>query len=171
MNAFTENMVPTLKYFLLTIKHKWFVLIAGRRIGVNWWRLIKHDWSKFLPSELPHYGRQFFGMNDDPLGFSICWLKHQNRHEHHWEYWVPRTGHSRGGFDDNQPLPMPSQAVREMIADWLGASRAYEGKWPDCSDWAWVKHNLDKMKLHPQTLSEINLTINELQSSSHNRRR
>lgn len=151
-----------MKYFFLTLKHKYFVFIAGRRLKVGIWRLIKHDWTKFLPSELPHYNRQFFGPADQPLEFAICWARHQNRHEHHWEYWVPRSGHSRGGFNDNKPLPMTNQAVREMIADWFGASRAYEGRWPNVKNWVWLDKNISKMNLHPKTLSQINEVISSL---------
>jgi hypothetical protein len=74
------------KYFWLTLKHKWFVFISGLKLGVPIWRLIKHDWTKFLPSELPHYQRQFFGAADDPRGYIKCWLHHQNSNDHHWEY-------------------------------------------------------------------------------------
>ena len=148
----------SIKYFLLTIKHKWFVFIAGLKIRAPLWRLIVHDWSKFLPSELPHYGRQFFGKANDPRGFSVCWLKHQNRHPHHWEYWVPRTGHGRSNdpqYGDMKPLYMPEWAIREMIADWMGAGRSYEGQWPDFRNWTWFQKNYFKMKLHPLTAVRI----------------
>ncbi len=38
-----------MKYFLLIIKHKWFVLLAGIKIGCPLSRLLLHDMSKFLP--------------------------------------------------------------------------------------------------------------------------
>jgi hypothetical protein len=34
------------KYFWLTIMHKWFVFLAGFKTGAPLWRLIIHDWSK-----------------------------------------------------------------------------------------------------------------------------
>lgn len=37
--------------------HKWYVLLAGRIIGVSLWRLIIHDWSKFSPTEFFRYAR------------------------------------------------------------------------------------------------------------------
>ena len=142
------------KYFWLTVKHRWFVLLAGLKTKAPLWRLLIHDWTKFLPSELPHYGRQFFGKADDPEGFAVCtpshtrtrrWLKHQNRHPHHWEYWMTRP--------DNTSLPMPEWAVREMIADWMGASRAYEGKWPVKREWAWLDKHWEQLmsRFHPET--------------------
>ena len=147
-----------MKYFFLTIRHKWFVFIAGRKIGVPLLRLIKHDWSKFMPSELPHYQRQFFGKADDPLGFIICWIRHQNRHEHHWEYWIPRTGHNRCNppYPDNKPIPMPINAIKEMAADWLGASRAYEGQFPkSLREWGWFNGNFKDINIHTETRTMI----------------
>lgn len=138
-----------MKYLWATIKHKWFVFLAGLKTGAPIWRLIIHDWSKFLPSELPHYNRQFFGDGDDPEGFIITWCKHQNRHPHHWEYWIPRTGF--GEFSGNSPRPMPEWAVREMVADWMGASRSYEGFWPHYDNWKWFNDNKNKIRLHYKT--------------------
>lgn len=157
-------MIPTLKYFWQTCRHKWFVLCAGMLTGAKLWDLIKHDWTKFLPSELPHYGRQFFGKADDPEGFLRCWIHHQNHNPHHWEYWIPRTGHTRctppmpGGV----PFPMPERYVREMLADWLGAGRAYEGKWPDLNDWTWLKNNRSRIQCHPDTWLLIDYVIVEM---------
>jgi hypothetical protein len=151
-------MKPTFAYAWLTAKHRWFVLIAGLKLGVPLRRLLLHDLSKFGPSELRHYGRQFFGDRADPLGFSYAWLHHQRINKHHWEAWIPVTGHNRGGYADMEPLPMPKAYALEMVADWLGASRAYEGKWPQGS-WPWLEENFSKIKLHPQTRVFVLLVI------------
>lgn len=138
-------------YAWLTIKHKWFVLVAGLKLGCPVYRLLTHDLSKFSPCELPHYQRQFFGLADDPEGFTRCWLHHQNSNDHHWEYWIPRTGHNRGGFQDGAPLRMTEGAMLEMLADWFGASRAYEGKWPKPGEWQWVIGVFGRIQLHDET--------------------
>ena len=147
-------MLPTLKYAWLTCRHKWFVFQAGRRTGAPLWRLVIHDWTKFTLAEAPHYGRQFFGDKSDPDGFALAWLHHQHNNPHHWEYWIPVTGHNRGNGEssDLKPLEMPEWAVREMVADWMGASRAYEGKWPD-RDWPWLHENWPKIapRIHRRT--------------------
>ena len=152
-----------MKYFWLTLKHKWFVLLAGRKTNAPLWRLIIHDWTKLTPTELPHYQRQFFGKADDPSGFVRCWLHHQNSNQHHWEYWIPRTGHSRCDppYQDNEPIPMPDWAVREMVADWLAAGRAYEGQWPDPNDWRWLQQNFLRIarNLHPDTLGRLRAVL------------
>ncbi len=153
-----------MQYLWLTIKHKWFVFLADRRTKAPLWRLIIHDWSKFLPCELPHYQRQFFGKADDPKGFMTAWIHHQNHNPHHWEYWIPRTGHIRCDppYPNNEPIEMPTWAVREMVADWLGAGRAYDGVWPLPSDWPWFEKNLPKMNLHPRTRMKITNLMNYL---------
>lgn len=147
------NLLPSLKYIWLTIRHKWFVLLAGFRTQAPLWRLIIHDWSKFTPSELPHYGRQFFGTKDDYYGFACAWVHHQNHNPHHWEYWIPRNCHDRSTppYASPEPLEMPEWAVREMVADWIGASRAYEGQWPTLTNWKWFNKNFYKIHIHPQT--------------------
>lgn len=157
-------MVPTLKYAWLTLKHKWFVFRAGLRTKAPLWRLIIHDWSKFTPSELPRYGRQFFGAADRPDEFIAAWIHHQNHNPHHWEYWIPRTGHNRCSppHPDNQPVPMPEWAVREMVADWIGASRAYSGEWPVPGNWPWLEKNGRKPVLHLDTRLMVDRVLQEL---------
>lgn len=151
-----NNFFPTLKYFWLTVKHKYFVFLAGLKTKTPLWQLLIHDWSKLTPAELPHYGRQFFGSADDPLGFSNAWNHHQKVNKHHWEYWVLVTGHNRGGYKDGSCLPMPEKYTREMVADWLGASRAYEKKWPkSLEEWDWFKRNFENIRLHPMTRLEV----------------
>jgi hypothetical protein len=155
-----------MKYFLLTIKHKYFVFIAGLGLKVSLWRLIWHDFSKFSWKELPHYQRQFFGKADNPKGFINAWLHHQNTNDHHWEYWIPRSGHTRCDppYENNKPIPMSEPAVREMIADWLGASRAYGGKWPNSKEWYWLEQNLWKIwpNLHLETQLIIKNVFREI---------
>lgn len=160
-------MIPALRYAWLTVKHKWFVFLAGMRMfplcPILWptlfWRLLTHDLSKFGPAEIFPYGRQFFGAKDRPEEFIRAWIHHQNHNDHHWEYWIPRTGHNRCNppFLDNEPVDMPLWAVVEMIADWAGVSRAYEGRWPGTS-WPWVEKNLPGIlpRLGPNTRSEVN---------------
>ena len=135
-----------------TCKHKWFVFLAGLRTKTPIWQLIVHDLSKFTPTEAPGYGTQFFGKHDDPLGFSYAWNHHQKVNKHHWEHWVMVSGHARGGYPDGSPLPMPERYAREMVADWLGAARAYEGRWPTTlKDWKWFNNNFEKIKVHKDT--------------------
>lgn len=154
-----------MNYAWLTLKHKWFVLLAGLRLDCSWWRLLTHDLSKFSWAELPHYQRQFFGKKNQPWNFIRAWIHHQNRNDHHWEYWIPRTGHNRcePAYPDNVPVPMPQEAVLEMVADWMGASRAYEGRWPTPDNWPWLDKNLKTVleRSHFETGQRIFAVLNK----------
>jgi len=147
-------IVPAWRYAKITAAHKFYVALAGVRIGCPFWRLLTHDLSKFGRYELVHYGRQFFGEADQPGNFERCWVHHQNNNDHHWEYWISRVKYDQNGGVD-KILPMPENAIREMVADWFGASRAYEGKWPDRESWTWFEENFRKIKLHPKTKKRV----------------
>lgn len=141
-----------MNYFWLTVKHKWFVFLAGRKLGVSLWRLIKHDWSKFTPSEYPHYQRRFFGDKKPCTAFDTAWLHHIHCNDHHWEHWILQVDSEIvPGTYDRKSLPMPEVAAREMLADWMGASRAYEGKWPKPGEWRWLHENWSRIWLHEET--------------------
>lgn len=160
-----RNLLPTFRYLCQALAHKRHVLIAGRRTRAPLWRLLIHDWTKFTPAEAPHYGRQFFGSADDPLGFAYAWLHHQNANPHHWEYWVPVSGNRRGGYKDLEPLPMPDWAVREMVADWMAANRTYAGEWPkDMETWKWFRENWPgiKARMHPETVARTEAVLCEI---------
>jgi hypothetical protein len=148
------NLVPTLRHIAATMRHKWFVALAGLKTGAHPFDLLVHDLSKLGPSEAPHYGRRLFGANDDPVGFALAWNHHQNMNRHHWEHWIPRGKHMRDSLpgDGREPLPMTERAVREMAADWIGARRAYEGVWPtSMREWPWLVKNFHKVRLHPES--------------------
>jgi hypothetical protein len=149
------------KYATVSIKHKWHMFKAARTVGgVGLWRVLKHDVSKFSFSELPHYGQQFFGEPQFTIEWEQAWLHHQNRNDHHWEYWIPRKRLMPSGCRlMPEAIRMPSVCVREMVADWLAASKAHTGDW-----WMgpWLVQNFHKMHLHPQTQSEIRGILGKL---------
>lgn len=150
-----------MRWFWIILKHKWFVLLAGLELGgIPLWRLLIHDLSKFMPSEFLPYQRQFVGDKSDPEGFAVAWLHHQNSNPHHWEYWITRSDHSKGGSGavDNC-LPMPETYVREMVADWIGAGRTYTG----ASDISVFLHkNFHKMEMHPLTVQRLMSVLDEI---------
>lgn len=164
------NAIPTLRYVWATIRHKYFVYVAGAWTGVSLWRRIKHDWTKFSWAEAPHYGRRFFGTNDDPDGFDHAWNHHSKANDHHWEYWIPVTTHSRSNSEPGEPLRMSEAAVREMVADWLGAGRAYAGSWAQENgpgDWPWWHQNKDSIRLHEDTRLLVEAVIAEAYLKRH----
>ena len=149
-------------YLWVIAKHKWFVLIAGWRMGVPFWRLIIHDLSKYSPVEFFAYARRFYGAADRLEEFDRAWIHHQNHNPHHWQYWIDRSG------DEYSPAEMPLVFVREMIADWLAAGRAYEGEWPDVNEWTWWEKNKDRIevRLHGDTLVVVLYQIHRLQQKA-----
>jgi Family of unknown function (DUF5662) len=147
-----------LKYAGYLIRHKWFVYRAGLWTRAPLWRLIIHDWSKFLPSEWVPYANYFYGgaqpkerkiayfhQPGDELGkrFDKAWLLHIHRQPHHWQHWVLRE--DEGG---TKCLEMPHHFVREMVADWLGAGRTQTGKW-GIRDW--YDKNKNNIRIHDNT--------------------
>lgn len=163
-----------LKYLKSLLSHKWYVFVAGLWTGVPIWRLLIHDWSKFTPSEFIPYARYFFGdypkINDVPHAlrftvvtkfrediendFDYAWLHHQKFNPHHWQYWVLKQD-----TDPTKILPMPEAYIREMVADWMGASKTYTKSW-DIS--AWLFQNGQKMALHPESKQLVDKVLSEL---------
>jgi hypothetical protein len=148
-----------LRHLWSVITHKYFVLLAGLRVGVPLPQLLLHDLSKFSPAEFPAYARRFHGNGEGDQtaveeSFAAAWLHHENHNPHHWGYWIPRSGKQV-----NQPLPMPERYVREMIADWMGASRTYTGSW-DMSEW--LARNLPRIQMHGETAVLIDGILQKL---------
>ena len=148
------SLTWAVRYALITIKHKWFVLVAGLQLEAPLWRLLLHDLSKFRPSELFAYGRKFCGSADDDAGFTRAWLHHQNRNQHHWEYWIPRS-------DTTAPLRIPRAVLREMVADWIGATRAYNGAWPSIGAWGWYQEMFEGLRMEKASKAEINYIVRQ----------
>lgn len=116
-----------LRYLRYVLLHKWYVLRAGLFIGTpntigtwRWlWRLIRHDASKFRPSEWRPYAGYFYGGEtgaDAQRWFDAAWLAHIHRNPHHWQHWVLHEDSGK-----TKILLIPIADVDEMIADWLGA--------------------------------------------------
>ena len=91
-------MRPHLRYLKYVVLHKWFVFLAGLRTGVPIWRLVIHDWDKFLPRMWGPYVNNFYrdkpspnmssvGHFHDPekakAEFNKAWEGHWRRHGHH----------------------------------------------------------------------------------------
>ena len=134
-----------LQYLKSLLLHKWYVFLAGRKTGVRLWTLIIHDWSKFLPVEFGPYARHFFG-DGDKEAFDRAWLHHLHVNRHHPQHWILHNDDDGIAY-----LPMPERDVREIIADWMGASKAYTGSW-DMAEW--ISNNMPRRdnEMHPLTV-------------------
>ncbi len=152
-----------IKYLKYLIRHKWFVALACFRYGL-YWRGIKHDWSKLLPSEWFPYVESFYGRkwtNEERhqcfnvtghllptkesvmADFDKAWLMHQHRNSHHWQHHVLRNDNG-----STVCLKMPHRDAVEMLCDWEGAGRAINGKIDTLS---WYTKNRDRILLDPTT--------------------
>lgn len=146
------------EYLKYVLRHKWYVLLAGLKLGVPLRQLVVHDWSKFLPSEWLPYARHFYGgaysageHDARKAAFREAWLKHLHRSPHHHQYWLLRED-SGVAF----ALEMPERFAREMVADWAGAGRAQLGdSWTPSEVVGWYEKNEEKMVLHTNTRSRV----------------
>lgn len=145
-------MMFYLRYARTILRHKYYVFVAGLRTGASLWRLIKHDWTKFSPAEFGPYARNFAkGGGPTPIDqdlFAEAWAHHVRSCDHHWEWWL-----MPGRLDAR---PMSDAAIKEMLADWMGASRVYGGAWPKSqSEWDWWQKNKDRIILHPESRAKL----------------
>jgi len=153
-----------IKYLKYVVVHKFWVGYACFKAGL-FWRGIKHDLSKFLPSEYIPYARFFNGKinrNRDKTGyykptdtgdlaFDFAWLKHQKRSDHHWQWWI--LPEDEGGL---KILEMSEPAVVEMLCDWWGAGKAQKAT---STTKEWFEINSHKMQLHPETKKLIEIYL------------
>ena len=138
-----------MKLIFIILKHKWFVLVAGMRVGgIPLWRLLVHDWSKLSPSEFFTYRKRYVLNNCPDEEWDRAWLHHVHQDPHHWQHWIL----------DDKVLYMPETYVREMVADFLGAGRSYTGSW-DIQPW--INSESHKFRLHPRSLVYLAKVLDE----------
>lgn len=123
-------------------KHIGYVQEAGEMLGVDPVQLKMHDMSKWSAEEFPAYANRFYGEPDE-VAFKYAWLHHLQNNPHHWNHWLLQNDE-----DGMEALEMPQHYALEMVADWMGASRAYTGTY-DMTDW--LRENFGRMILHPKT--------------------
>jgi hypothetical protein len=117
-----NDMNKHLQYLKYVLKHKYYVLVYGLKLGVPIYQLIIHDWTKFLPIEWFPYVNYFYGEKNQ-YTFDMAWNHHQKRNPHHWQYWLLYR-------DDGstEALEMPYRFILEMVADWCSAGKCITGK-------------------------------------------
>jgi hypothetical protein len=139
-------------YIKYVVRHKYFVMVACRKLGLSWRVGIFHDMSKFKLTELIPYARCFYAddgssqYNEDS-NFNYAWNEHQKRNPHHWQYWMLTCDSG-----NVMVLPMSQRYLEEMVADWMGAGRAITGKWDIIE---WYNKNRCNMKLHSDTRERV----------------
>lgn len=141
-------------YFKTMIEHKLNVGHYGFLLGLPIWVILFHDWDKFLPGTFVAYARTFRNPDgtkrdgrteDETKDFKHAWLQHIHLNKHHWQHYVL---HNDDGTTDL--LPMPDLYIREMVADWAGASKTYGGN---------LKEWYEKTKPHRMLESNTRLLV------------
>jgi hypothetical protein len=151
------------KHFRTVCKHKYWVANYCFKAGL-YWRGIKHDMSKFSPTEFLESIKYYQGTSS-PIdackkdkGWSKSWQHHKGRNDHHYEYWIDDLDH--GG----KPLLMPKDCAFEMVCDYLGAGRAYMGKnfsYEKEYEW-WMKKNQLPLLMDERIKTFVTLALRRL---------
>lgn len=139
------------------LTHKRWVFYYACKLGIPW-RGIKHDMSKFSPTEFWESVRYWDGKSS-PIpkckadrGYSLAWQHHKGHNSHHYEYWVDNL--DLGGTT----IKMPWKDLLELTADWLGAGRAYEkGTFTLTGEYKYVQTKLATAKMHSETKEMIDV--------------
>ena len=173
------------RYAWYVLRHRWFVFLACCRLGIPWAGIV-HDLSKFRPSELCAYARNFYGGVDGKgsrggyptyaelertyhgdirnqiaeatffrwskehvqADFDYAWLLHIHRNKHHYQFWILKEDSG-----ETKVLEIPERYIREMVADWIGAGRAIQGRKSDAR--VWYLGGKDKKVLAPNTRRRV----------------
>ena len=116
-------------HFMTVTRHRHTVIRHAKKAGILWQGL-RHDLSKYSPSEfIP--GAKYFQGDRSPneiernlFGYSSAWLHHKGRNKHHFEYWKDYNPESHL----IEPVKMPYKYVVEMFCDRVAASKIYQGE-------------------------------------------
>jgi hypothetical protein len=155
-------MLQYWSHFKYIMIHKYRVFVECTKEGIVWRGLI-HDLSKFRLSEFIAYSNYFFykdglrrNISKDPPsvsaqeGFRLAWCYHQNRNDHHWNFWViePHNAMIDNKDEDCAVLP-PMGAMKEMVCDMIGASAAQGNKDPYKGAWEYYLKHKPRIIVHP----------------------
>lgn len=147
-----EKIKQNLRYVRYVTTHKAFVTWAGlvKVGGIPLLQLLKHDNSKYGCVEYPIYRRKFRHIEGEPEVTLDEWegalIHHYNSNPHHPEHWTIGAALKE----------IPERYVKEMVADWLGASRALTGSWDMTK---FLNDRFDSFHFHTRTRYEVIKTL------------
>lgn len=157
-----KNILGHLKKIII---HKWWVFVYSCKLGIPIQGLL-HDLSKFHPTEFFESVRYYQG-NKSPIpvakkenGYSKAWQHHKGVNKHHYEYWIDNND------DELVLIPIPFKYVLELLADWYGAARAYNGpdfNYLDELKW-WIEKEPKITYMHPATKILISRMIKHIEA-------
>ena len=143
-------MVKVFKHLRTILVHKYWVARYCFKFGL-YWQGIFHDMSKFHPVEFFESVKYYTGKRSpidlckEVNGYSNSWFHHRGRNKHHYEFWCDN-------FDKGTTcVRMPWRYATEMVCDYIGAGRAYNGKDFTLEQelrW-WTDYKMPICKMHP----------------------
>ena len=145
------------KHLATITKHRHKVIAHCFRCGIGWQGL-RHDLSKYSPTELIAGARYYQGDRSpnererELFGYSSAWLHHKGRNRHHFEYWVDLNPATR----QYEPVPMPMNYLVEMFCDRVAASKIYRGSsYTNADALAYFTKGNAAKKMHAETAKTL----------------
>lgn len=142
-----------IKHFITITKHRHVVIKHCRRAGI-FWQGLKHDLSKYSPTEFIPGMKYYIGTRSpnegerEDYGYSLAWIHHKGRNKHHFEYWTDYNPKSKL----IEPVKMPVRYVAEMFCDRVAAGKIYKGKnYNDQSPIEYFMLAKGRRVIHPET--------------------
>jgi len=157
--------------------HKYYVFFACLKLKVPLYLAIFHDISKFKLSEFIPYAKYYYNKDGshadvkdkhgeleytkEANNIKVAWLYHSHTNRHHWNYWI--TIRSDGLI---YPNIIPDKYIKEMVADWIGASKAYN---LNIKVIDWYNKEKENLILHQDTRTKIEKILQILEYNGNNR--
>lgn len=146
-------MIHPIKHFITITKHRHVVIKHCRKAGI-FWQGLRHDLSKYTPTEFIPGAKYYTGTRSpnegerELYGYSLAWIHHKGRNKHHFEYWTDYSPVSKVV----EPVKMPMRYVAEMFCDRVAAGKIYNGdKYTDKSPVEYFMRAKGRRVIHPET--------------------
>ena len=146
-------MIHPIKHFITITKHRHVVINHCRKAGI-FWQGLRHDLSKYTPTEFIPGAKYYTGTRSpnegerELYGYSLAWIHHKGRNKHHFEYWTDYSPVSKVV----EPVKMPMRYVAEMFCDRVAAGKIYNGdKYTDKSPIEYFMRAKGRRVIHPET--------------------
>lgn len=146
-------MIHPIKHFITITKHRHVVIKHCRKAGI-FWQGLRHDLSKYTPTEFIPSAKYYTGTRSpnegerELYGYSLAWIHHKGRNKHHFEYWTDYSPVSKVV----EPVKMPMRYVAEMFCDRVAAGKIYNGdKYTDKSPIEYFMRAKGRRVIHPET--------------------
>ena len=155
------------KHFVTITRHRWLVREGCFKVGL-YWQGLKHDLSKYSPTEFMS-GVRYFQGNRSPntaeredKGYSEAWIHHKGRNRHHYEYWTDLNLETHR----YESVPMPRKYLVEMVMDRRAACLVYQGRaYVPGSALEYLENSREKLLIHPDTLRQLRYILKMLRDS------